>query len=119
MYPRIVITHPEYYVPNLNDADIAILAKEGVFMEFCAVSCGPMTPAASIERVKQMIDVVGPEHAVIASDTGQPFSPRPPEALRVFRPMPVREGCERIRHPLHGDRQSEAALGPKLTPTLA
>jgi 2-keto-3-deoxy-6-phosphogluconate aldolase len=81
---RIVITHPEYYVPNLEDVDIATLAHEGAFMEFCAVSCGPMTPAASIERVKQMIDVVSPERAVIASDTGQPFSPRPPEALRVF-----------------------------------
>jgi Family of unknown function (DUF6282) len=81
---HIVITHPEYYVPNLNDADIATLANEGAFMEFCAVSCGPMTPAASVERVRQMIDIVGPEHAVIASDTGQPFSPRPPEALRVF-----------------------------------
>jgi hypothetical protein len=43
-----------------------------------------MTPASSVERVRQMIDIVGPEHAVIASDTGQPFSPRPPEALRVF-----------------------------------
>src|SRR5262245_16203311 len=60
------------------------LAKDGAFMEFCAVSCGPMTPAASVERVKHMIDVVGPERAVIASDVGQPFSPRPPEALRVF-----------------------------------
>lgn len=81
---RIVITHPEYYVPNLDTDAIVALAKEGAFMEFCAVSCGPMTPASSIERVKEMIDAVGPEHAVIASDTGQPFSPRPPEALRVF-----------------------------------
>jgi hypothetical protein len=81
---RIVVTHPEYYVPNLDDESIVRLAKDGAFMEFCAVSCGPMTPAASVERVKRLIDAIGPERAVIASDTGQPFSPRPPEALRVF-----------------------------------
>lgn len=81
---RIVITHPEYYVPNLDHDSVVALAKEGAFMEFCAVSCGPMTPASSVERVKEMIDAVGPERALIASDTGQPFSPRPPEALRVF-----------------------------------
>lgn len=81
---RLVITHPEYYVPNLDTDAIVALAKEGAFMEFCAVSCGPMTPASSIERVKEMIDAVGPEHALISSDTGQPFSPRPPEGLRVF-----------------------------------
>lgn len=81
---RIVITHPEYYVPNLDIESVVALAKEGATMEFCAVSCGPMTPASSIERIKEMIDAVGPERAVIASDTGQPFSPKPPEALRVF-----------------------------------
>ena len=81
---KLLITHPEYYVPNLAIHDLVEFSKLGAFMEFCAVSCGPMTPASSIEQVKEMIDAVGPERAIISSDTGQPFSPRPPEALRVF-----------------------------------
>ena len=81
---KLLITHPEYYVPNLAIPDLVEFSKLGAFMEFCAVSCGPMTPASSIEQVKEMIDAVGPERAIISSDTGQPFSPRPPEALRVF-----------------------------------
>ena len=81
---KLLVTHPEYYVPNLAIRDLVELSKLGAFMEFCAVSCGPMTPANSIEQVKEMIDAVGPERAIISSDTGQPFSPRPPEALRVF-----------------------------------
>lgn len=81
---RLLITHPEYTVPNLSPDAMIALAKEGAYMEFCAVSCGPMTPCSSIERVKEYIDAVGVKHAIIASDTGQPFSPKPPEALRVF-----------------------------------
>ncbi len=81
---RLLITHPEYTVPNLDIDTMVQLARQGAYMEFCAVSCGPMTPASSIERVKDMIDAVGPEHAIVSSDTGQPWSPRPPEALRVF-----------------------------------
>ena len=81
---KLLVTHPEYYVPNLSIHDLVELAGLGAFMEFCAVSCGPMTPANSIEQVREMIDAVGPERAIISSDTGQPFSPRPPEALRVF-----------------------------------
>lgn len=81
---RLLITHPEYTVPNLDPGAMAALANEGAYMEFCAVSCGPMTPCSSIERVKEYIDAVGVKHAIIASDTGQPFSPKPPEALRVF-----------------------------------
>lgn len=81
---RLLITHPEYTVPNLDAASMVALAKEGAYMEFCAVSCGPMTPCSSIAKVKDCIDAVGVKHAIIASDTGQPWSPKPPEALRVF-----------------------------------
>lgn len=81
---RILITHPEYTVPNLDVETMTQLASQGAYMEFCAVSCGPMTPASSVERVAEMINAVGPERAILSSDTGQPWSPRPPEALRVF-----------------------------------
>lgn len=81
---RILITHPEYTVPNLKSDAMAALARKGAYMEFCAVSCGPMTPASSVERVKELIDIVGVERSILSSDTGQPWSPWPPEALRVF-----------------------------------
>ena len=81
---RLVVTHPEFVVPNLDVPTIVDLAKSGVFMEFCAVSCFPMMDAVSLDRFVELIEAATPERAVISSDSGQPWSPRPPETLRVF-----------------------------------
>jgi len=81
---RLVVTHPEFLVPNLDVATMKELAAEGAMMEFCAVNCFPMSPTVTLDRVKEMIMEVGPQNVIISSDSGQPFNPRPPEAFRTY-----------------------------------
>ena len=81
---RLVVTHPEFAVPNLDVATMKELAAEGAMMEFCAVNCFPMSPSVTLARVKEMIMEVGPQHVILSSDSGQPFNPKPPETLRTY-----------------------------------
>jgi hypothetical protein len=81
---RLMVTHPEFAVPNLDIPTMVELAKAGVFMEFCAVNCFPMMDTVSLDTLIEMIHAVTPERAVLSSDSGQPWSARPPETLRVF-----------------------------------
>jgi hypothetical protein len=44
------------------------------------------------EQLKEMIDAVTPERAIIATDSGQPFSPKTPELFRIFAQMLFERG---------------------------
>lgn len=81
---RVVITHPEFTVPNLDVPTMKSLAARGAFMEFCAANCFPLIARFSVNEMIEMIEAVGPESCIISSDAGQPFHPRPPETLRSF-----------------------------------
>ena len=81
---RLLVTHPEFAVPNLDVDTMKALAAEGAMMEFCAVNCFPMSPSVTLDRVKELIEAVGPEHIILSSDSGQPFNPKPPETLRTY-----------------------------------
>jgi hypothetical protein len=81
---RLLVTHPEFAVPNLDLSTMVELSKASVYMEFCAVNCFPMLDQVTLDDLLEMIEAVTPDRAVISSDSGQPWSPRPPETLRVF-----------------------------------
>lgn len=81
---RLLVTHPEFVVPNLDVGTMKELAAEGAMMEFCAVNCFPMSPSVTLDRVKELIEAVGSEHIILSSDSGQPFNPKPPETLRTY-----------------------------------
>lgn len=81
---KIVITHPEMYVPDLDIKTQVELAQQGCFMEYCAVNCMPMFHCVTPEEFKEAIDAVTPEKSIIATDSGQPFSPKTPELFRIF-----------------------------------
>jgi hypothetical protein len=81
---KVIVTHPEFTVPDLDIETVVELSQQGVFMEFCGVNCLPIPHTRNLDQMKEMIDAVTPERAVLASDSGQPFSPKPPETLRVF-----------------------------------
>jgi hypothetical protein len=81
---RLVVTHPEFRVPNLSLDDLVQLAGMGARFEFCAVNTFPLTRLHSIEAIRDMIFGVGTEHCIISTDAGQLFNPPPPETLRVF-----------------------------------
>lgn len=93
-HPKIVITHPEMYVPHLDLKTQVELAKAGCFMEYCAVNCMPMFHCVLPEQLKEMIDAVTPERAILATDSGQPFSPKTPELFRIFVQMLYERGVK-------------------------
>ena len=83
-HTRIVVTHPEFTVPDLDVPTMIDLAQRGAYMEFCAANCFPLINRFSIDQMLDMNEAVGPERSIISSDSGQPFHPRPPETLRSF-----------------------------------
>jgi hypothetical protein len=89
---RIVITHPEMYVPGLDLKTQVELAEAGCFMEYCAVNCMPMFHCVLPEQLKEMIEAVSPKRAILATDSGQPFSPKTPELFRIFAQMLYEKG---------------------------
>jgi hypothetical protein len=80
---QLVITHPELAAPKLDLPTMVELAKAGAYMEFCAVNLLPMFYSISVQGLLEAIEAVTPERAIISSDGGQPFNPRPHEAIRI------------------------------------
>ena len=81
---KIVVTHPEMQCPNLDIPTQVELAGQGCVMEYCAVNCMPMFQSVTSEQMKEAMDAVGADHAIIATDSGQPFSPKTPDMFRMF-----------------------------------
>jgi hypothetical protein len=44
----------------------------------------PMFQSVSADQLKDAIDAVGADRAIIATDSGQPFSPKTPDMFRMF-----------------------------------
>jgi len=80
---RVVITHPELATPKLDLPTMVQLAKAGAVMEFCAVNLLPTFHCLSLQGLLEAIEAVTPARAILSSDGGQPFNPRPPEAIRI------------------------------------
>jgi hypothetical protein len=81
-HQRVVVTHPEFVVPNLSLETMLDLARPGIYMEFCAANCLPFLARCSLEEMKAMIEAVGESRCILSSDSGQAVHPRPPETLR-------------------------------------
>ncbi|MFB3819547.1 MAG: DUF6282 family protein [Candidatus Methylomirabilales bacterium] len=82
-HPKVLVTHPEFTVPNLSPEEVRRLAREEVFFEFCAVNCFPIPQTVSLQGMRRLLEAAGPERAVLSSDGGQFFNPVPTEILRV------------------------------------
>jgi hypothetical protein len=80
---RIVVTHPELRTPGLDIPAMVEFARAGCTLEFCAVNLFPMFHCLTLDGLIAAIEAVTPAHAILSSDGGQPFHPRPHECLRV------------------------------------
>jgi len=89
---KVIITHPFYKVPSFSISQIEELARLGALMEFHATTVFPINQLVSIKEVVKTIKTVGAEHCIIASDSGQPFSPWPDESLRIYAQCLHEEG---------------------------
>lgn len=81
---RVVITHPELATPKLDLPTMVELARAGATMEFCAVNLLPTFYCLSLQELIDAIEAVTPARAILSSDGGQPFNPKPHECLRVI-----------------------------------
>jgi hypothetical protein len=81
---KVLITHPFFKVPGLQLDDVRTLADMGAYAEFGYCTVSPMWGHAPLTRIVEAIRAIGPERAVLMSDTGQRHNPMPAESLRVF-----------------------------------
>lgn len=89
---RIVITHPELKTLKADIPTMVEWARAGCVMEFCAVNLLPMFHCLSIDGLIEAIDAVSIDNAILSSDGGQPFNPRPHECVRVVAQSLVEKG---------------------------
>lgn len=81
---KVLITHPYFKVPSFELEDVKTLTGLGAYAEFGYCTVSPMWGHAPLTKVVETIEAIGPERAVLMSDTGQRHNPMPAESLRVF-----------------------------------
>jgi hypothetical protein len=102
---RIVVTHAQFDVVGMNEAQMKKAAAMGAKMELCALGMfvgpeavlefmrhSPRVPAAdTAARIKS----VGAQHFVLGTDLGQAGNPTPGDGLQVFVAGLQKEGISR------------------------
>lgn len=92
---RLYVNHPEYII-NGTIEDQKELANIGAFIEHLAIFMYPMWPTkAGINGIVEMINAVGPERTVLATDLGQVHNPPPWEGLRMFIRVLLEKGISK------------------------
>ena len=91
-HKKIIVTHPEMQCPNLPIKSQIELANQYCLMEYCAVNCMPMFQSVTSDQMKDAIKAVGANRSIIATDSGQPFSPKTPDMFRMFAQVLFEKG---------------------------
>lgn len=82
---RILVTHPFFIVPEYTVAQVKEAVDRGAMIELCAsAALSPIPKSIPIAWYVEAIKMVGAEHFVISTDTGQMRKTFPPETLRMF-----------------------------------
>lgn len=81
---KIIVTHPEYKIPNLDSEQVGILAKMGAFIEITAGAVFPIPGCSTIARDIQLIEAAGYENCILDSDAGTPTKPMPADVLSSY-----------------------------------
>lgn len=83
---RILVTHVNSDIIGASIEEQKELARKGAYLEYCFAPClpSPWRDSQPVQTIIEMINQVGPEHCVIATDLGR-FTYTPPvEGLRMF-----------------------------------
>jgi len=102
---RIVVTHAQFDVVGMNEAQMKKAAAMGAKMELCALGMfvGPEavlefmrhSPRVSAADTAARIKSVGAQHFVLGTDLGQAGNPTPGDGLQVFVAGLQKEGISR------------------------
>jgi hypothetical protein len=77
---KLLVQHPDFIV-GISEEDACELARLGAFIEHEVGMYYRGRPDRPIEKLVNWINVVGPEHTTLGSDTGQATSPSPAEVF--------------------------------------
>jgi hypothetical protein len=91
---RILVNHPTYLVPALDDATITALADAGATIELTAYQLLHQ-PGVNAGRLAAVVRLVGAKRCVLSSDAGQPSTPPGPAALAMLVERLVDAGVAR------------------------
>ena len=90
---RLLFTHPSYVVPAIDPAGVRVLAEMGGHIEITAYQLLHQ-PGCTPSFLARVAEAAG-ERLVLSSDTGQPDSPMPSEALVMLIDALAGEGLGR------------------------
>lgn len=91
---RVLLTHPSYTVPSMTAPAARELSERGALVEVTAFQLLHQ-PGFTDAHLAAFVREVGIDRVVLASDAGQPDSPRPPEALAMLVDVLARHGLDR------------------------
>jgi hypothetical protein len=91
---KTVVTHVNFITAALSLEDQKWMADKGAYLELCYSSLSPAWRSTSIDEVVHIIEEVGPEHYILASDLGQVHNPTPPEGMRIYISMLLERGID-------------------------
>jgi len=102
---RIVVTHAQFDVVGMNEAQMKTAASMGAKMELCALGIlvGPEAPLEWMRHAARVplaetaarIESVGAQHFVLGTDLGQTGNPTPADGLQMFVAGLVAAGVRR------------------------
>jgi hypothetical protein len=85
---KVLVNHVFFMPRGIDIPYLKRLVDSGAVLELAAVAANPMAifqgSDMTVQLSKGLIEAVGPENCVLATDGGQPFNPWPHEALRIF-----------------------------------
>lgn len=90
---KIVVNHPTYMIDASLD-QMSEWAASGVYMEFGACTCDPISSICNVEvdQTVATIRSIGIDHVTLASDYGQISNPHPVEGLKHFAELLLSKG---------------------------
>ena len=83
-FRKLIVTHPFDKAPGLTLAEVEVLARPDVRVEFVFCSITPKWSFTTAAAIAHCMKTIGPARFVISSDGGQAHNPMPAEGYRQF-----------------------------------
>jgi predicted metal-dependent TIM-barrel fold hydrolase len=91
-FERTIVTHVNAFLDEFTPDVLDKLVSLGAMLEISNGVLVPLHGRQDPQDVAKIIRQVGADHIVLVSDAGQLENPSPPEALRAFCHILIKEG---------------------------
>lgn len=85
---KVLVNHVYFMPRRIEITYLKHLIDLGAILELCSYGCCPMAvyqgSDMSLRSTKNLIEAVGPQSCILATDSGQSYNPWPHESLRTF-----------------------------------